>query len=198
MAATPLAGTSARKASRAASRGKRTIIDSSRNARRTLRLRGLYPIDLDLGHHQALRALGEAHHHVGARLQVLQAAAPQRLDVNEDVARLGLAHHQAVALGAVEPLDLRPFERAARDRRPPLGADGLETAATRPMAMVAALAPETVPVAVELAARPLGDRRGRGLVEIHDVRDLPALRTLDHVADDSRALERILPAHVAQ
>src|SRR6185312_14580324 len=167
MAATPLAGTSARQASRAASRGKRTIIDSSRNARRTLRLRGLYPIDLDLGHHQALGAFGEAHHHVGARLQVLQAAAPQRLDVDEDVARLAVAHHETVALGAVEPLHLGALERPARDRRPALGPHGLEAAAaTRPMSAVAAIAAEPAGVAftVEWPARPLGLRRRRGLV----------------------------------
>src|SRR5580700_9471125 len=102
------------------------------------RARPLLPqVGGDLGDDQALGALREADHDAFARLQVLDPAAAQGLDVDEDVAGLALAHDEAVALGAVEPLDLGPLGRAGRLRRP----------ARRPLAESAAAAAWTVEVA---------------------------------------------------
>ncbi len=71
----------------------------------------------DLGDNQPLWAVGEAHHHVLAGLQVFQARPAQGLDVDEDVAGMAFADHKAIALGPVEPLDLGQFEGATRRGR---------------------------------------------------------------------------------
>ena len=67
-----------------------------------------------------------------------------------------------------------------------------------PMTAVTVAGTEAVPLALERPARTLRRWRGRRLVDIDDVGDLPTLRSLDHVTDDHRAFERILAAHVAQ
>jgi hypothetical protein len=69
----------------------------------------------NLGDHQTLGPLGESHEHVIARLQVFQSAAAQGFNMDEDVPGFGVPNHEAIALRAIEPLDLgvlgRPLGR---------------------------------------------------------------------------------------
>src|SRR4051812_33379957 len=112
----------------------------------------------DLGDNQPLGAVGEAHHHIFAGLQILKAAAAQRLDVDEDVARLAVADHKAIALGAVEPLHLGLLERTAgggRRRAPRAAAVEavMRLAARRtPCILLRSLAPKAAAIAVERTA----------------------------------------------
>src|SRR5690606_3238164 len=102
-----------------------------------------------------------------------------------DVARLGLAHDEAVALGAVEPFHPRLLQRSVRGRRRPAGAGRRE-----------------VPGALAAQALVAGTthRRGRGLalVDVEDGGDLPALLAAHHVAGDRRPFGRGLAAAVAE
>jgi hypothetical protein len=51
---------------------------------------------LNVRYDQPLGAIREPDHHVLPRLQVVKPAAMQNLDMHEDVAGFGVAHHEAV------------------------------------------------------------------------------------------------------
>src|SRR3990167_3175934 len=139
----------------------------------------------DLGDHQALGATGEPHQDVIAGLEIFQASAPKRFDMDENVTRLGVAHHEAVALGSVEPLELGMLGRSLRDQRAAAMTVRARTVAPR----------RTVGEGSLLA---LDRHRRRALVEIDDLADLPAFWPSSHVAHDDRAFHGGFAPAIAQ
>jgi hypothetical protein len=143
-------------------------------------------------------------------LEIFQATASQNLNVNEYVSMGALSDDKAIALGAVEPLNLGVFQRPLR-RSGLLAAWRLQRMAVWEPAIIgmmigsarssAHLSTMVVPVR-RSPSRPIqgsgavGPRRGAfivmdgaGLIKIHDLRHLPTFGTLYDIADDQRAFQ---------
>src|SRR5262245_9520811 len=73
-----------------------------------------YPFGAYLGRHQSLRSRPKSHENELPRPQFGQAEAAQGLHVDENVGRAFAAGEETETAQPVEPLHLRPLERAGR------------------------------------------------------------------------------------
>ena len=118
----------------------------------------------DLRDNKAFGSLGESDPDPLARLKIVQTSPAQSLYVHENIAGLGLADHEAVALGAIEPLHLRILQGTG-DPRPRLTPRELEVArlicqgmTDQAIASTLTIAPRTAAAHVENIRRKLAIR----------------------------------------